>query len=207
MTAIRIVGVDFSNYVQSVLLALREKGVAWELVRPTPMKEPAHLALHPWGKVPVALLDDGPLYETSAILRWIDTTFPTPALMPVDPRAAARAEQWISAINSYVDRQIIRDIAVPGMRAKRAGGSFTPSAEALATVEHDLDVFEKALGTGPFLGGASPILPDLMLAPIVNYIALGEATRPMLYLRPALTGFLAAVHARPSAEGILKKPV
>ena len=60
MSPIRIVGVAFSNYVQSVLLALREKGAAYELVPPpSALKEPAHLALHPWGKIPVALLDSG----------------------------------------------------------------------------------------------------------------------------------------------------
>lgn len=208
MEPVRIVGVNFSNYVQSVLLALREKGAPYDLVPPpSGLAEPAHRALHPWGRIPVLLLDSGPLFETTAILRWIDTALAGPALMPTDVLAAARAEQWISAINCYLDRHFIRDVAVPGLQAKRRGETFTPSAEALAAVEHDLDVFAAALGTGPFLGGASPILPDLLLAPIVNYVALGEATRPMLYMRPALTGFLAAVHARPSAEGILKKPV
>ena len=206
MTPIRIVGVNFSNYVQSVLLALAEKGATYELVPPpSALKEPAHMALHPWGKIPVALLDSGPLYETTAILRWIDTSLPGPALMPADPLAAARVEQWMSAITSYLDVHAIRQIGSPMFFASRRGESFEPPAAAIEALEHDLTVFETALGHGPFLGGDTPNLADLLMAPIVNAVALMPQTRPMLYMRPALTGFLAAVHARPSAQGILKK--
>ncbi len=207
MTPVRIVGVNFSNYVQSVLLALREKGAEYELVPPpSALKEPAHMALHPWGKIPVALTDSGPLYETTAILRWIDTALPGRALMPADPLAAARAEQWMSAITSYLDIHAIRQIGSPMFWAGRRGESFEPPAAALEALDHDLGIFETALGAGPFLGGDAPNLADCLLAPIVNAVALMPQTRPMLYMRPALTGFLAAVHARPSAEGILRKP-
>ncbi len=208
MDPIRIVGVNFSNFVQSVLLALREKGVPYELVPPpSGLKEPAHMALHPWGKIPVALLDSGPLYETAAILRWIDAALPGPALMPTDPLAAARVEQWMSAIVCYLDVHAIRQIGGPMFYATRRGESFEPPQAALEALDHDLTVFETALGLGPFLGGAAPNLADLLLAPIVNALALMPQTRMMLYARPALTGFLAAVHARPSTEGILKRPV
>jgi glutathione S-transferase len=207
MDPIRVVGVNFSNFVQSALLALKEKGVAYELVPPpSALKEPAHLALHPWGKIPVLLLDGGPLYETTAILRWIDTALPGRALMPADPLAAARTEQWISAITSYLDIHAIRQIGSPMFFAARRGEAFEPPPAALEALDHDLNVFEAALGHGPFLGGDAPNLADLLLAPIVNAIALMPQTRPMLYTRPALTGFLAAVHARPSSEGVLKKP-
>lgn len=207
MDPIRIVGVNFSNFVQSTLLALKEKGAPYELVPPpSALEEPAHLALHPWGKIPVLLLDGAPLYETTAILRWIDTALPGPALMPTDPLAAARAEQWISAITSYLDIHAIRQIGSPMFFATRRGEAFEPPQAALEALEHDLTVFETALGHGPFLGGDAPNLADLLLAPIVNAIALMPQTRPMLYMRPALTAFLAAVHARPSSEGVLKKP-
>lgn len=207
MAPVRIVGVAFSNFVQTVLLALAEKGVAYELVPPpSALKEPAHLALHPWGKIPVALLDSGPLYETSAILRWIDAALPGRALSPSEPLAAARMEQWISAITSYLDIHAIRQIGSPMFWASRRGEAFEPPQAALEALDHDLGVFETALGNGPFLGGDAPDLADLMLAPIVNAVALMRETRPMLYMRPALTGFLAAVHARPSTEGILRKP-
>jgi glutathione S-transferase len=207
MDPIRVVGVNFSNFVQSTLLALKEKGVAYELVPPpSALKEPAHLALHPWGKIPVLLLDDGPLYETTAILHWIDRALPGRALMPAEPLAAARTEQWMSAIICYLDVHAIRQIGSPMFFASRRGEAFEPPPAALEALDRDLTVFEAALGNGPFLGGDEPNLADLLLAPIVNAIALMPQTRPMLYMRPALTGFLAAVHARPSSEGVLKKP-
>ncbi|MDK9695071.1 MAG: glutathione S-transferase family protein [Siculibacillus sp.] len=207
MEPVRIVGVNFSNFVQSVLLALKEKGAAYELVPPpSGLKEPAHMALHPWGKIPVALLDSGPLYETTAILRWIDAALPGRSMTPSEPLAASRMEQWISAITSYLDIHAIRQIGSPMFFAARRGEAFEPPPAALEALDHDLTVFETALGHGPFLGGTDPNLADCLLAPIVNALALMPRTRPMLHARPALTGFLAAVHARPSCEGVLKKP-
>ena len=207
MDPIRIVGVNFSNFVQSVLLALKEKGVAHELVPPpSALKEPAHLALHPWGKIPVALLPSGPLYETTAILRWIDAALPGRVMTPSDPLAAARMDQWMSAIICYLDVHAIRQIGSPFFFATRRGEAFEPPAAAMEALALDLTVFEVALGNGPFLGGEAPNLADCLLAPIVNALALMPQTRPLLYLRPALTGFLAAVHARPATTGILRKP-
>jgi hypothetical protein len=41
------------------------------------------------------------LYEASAINRYLERKFPTPALVPRDAQGAALTEQWISAADSY----------------------------------------------------------------------------------------------------------
>ncbi len=207
MTPVRIVGIAMSNYVQSILMVLREKGVPHELVKPEGgLTTPEHLALHPWGKVPVMQHEGFTLFETSAILRWIDTTFPTPALMPHEPDAAALAEQWISAINCWVDRHAMREIAVPSLLATRRGEAFEPPARSMSDLARDLAILEAALADRTFLGGDTPNLADFLLAPILNYVALMTGTRALLEDHRALWLFLEAIHARPSSEGVLRRP-
>ena len=46
------------------------------------MGKPSHLALHPFNRVPVLQHDDFTLYETSAIVSYLEDTFPNPALQP-----------------------------------------------------------------------------------------------------------------------------
>ena len=71
-----------STYVWSTRLALAEKGVAHELVD-VPFgahREEPHLSRHPFAKVPAFEHDGFALYETQAILRYIDEGFPVSPL-------------------------------------------------------------------------------------------------------------------------------
>src|SRR5262249_10199148 len=78
MTTVQIQGVPPSPFTRAVRLALHEKGVDYELV-PTP---PGNVPLNPWGKIPLMKHGDFTLYESPAIVRYIDRTFPGPALWP-----------------------------------------------------------------------------------------------------------------------------
>ena len=65
------------------------------------MGKPTHLALHPFNRVPILRHDDFTLYETSAIVTYIDETFQKPALRPKSARDRALMNQWTSSVNSY----------------------------------------------------------------------------------------------------------
>jgi len=97
-----------SPYSWRVQLALEEKGLAYEPVLLSfdkrEHKTPEHLARSPHGKVP-ALEEDGvTLYESSAIVEYLEERFPEPALLPRDPagRAAVRIEE-IEAVQYFGD--------------------------------------------------------------------------------------------------------
>ncbi len=98
-------GSPFSWRVQ---LALEEKGLAYEPVllsfEKGEHKSPEHLARSPHGKVP-ALADDGvTLYESSAIVEYLDERYPRTPLLPADPaaRALVRVEE-IEATHYFGD--------------------------------------------------------------------------------------------------------
>jgi glutathione S-transferase len=88
-----------SPYSWRVQLVLEEKGLPYEPVllsfQKGEHKSPEHLARSPHGKVP-ALEDDGvSLYESSAIVEYLEERYPTPPALPRDPaaRAAVRVEE------------------------------------------------------------------------------------------------------------------
>ena len=97
-----VYGFPRSTFVNIVRLVLTHKNVAFDFCDLEPkMGSPAHLALHPFNRVPI--LDHGGfrIYETSAIALYADEAFAGPALQPKDPRQRARMHQWISAVGSY----------------------------------------------------------------------------------------------------------
>ena len=50
-------------------------------------KTQEHLARNPFGRIPVVDHGDFRLYETQAILRYLDDLYPAPPLRPKNPRA------------------------------------------------------------------------------------------------------------------------
>ena len=103
MSDIIVYGVPGSPFVRSVQMGLEEKGAAYRLqaIGAQELKGEAHLKRHPFGRVPAFEHGDFRLYETQAILRYLDDVFPEPALEPADPRAAARMNQIIGINDWY----------------------------------------------------------------------------------------------------------
>src|SRR5258708_2977289 len=84
-----------SPFGRAVLTTLEEKGASYRFspVAPGTLRSPEHLARHPFGRVPVLEHNGFLLYETQAILRYLDRVLPAPALTPSDPKRAARMDQ------------------------------------------------------------------------------------------------------------------
>src|ERR1700753_3985287 len=87
--------------------ALEEVGQPYEvrLVSFRAMKEPAHLALHPFGQIPTYEEGDLALFETGAIVFQLPQ--PSPGLLPQNPDARARAVTWMFAALSTVEPPIL----------------------------------------------------------------------------------------------------
>src|ERR1700730_14959945 len=106
MTDITVYGVPGSPYLRSALLGLHEKGAAYHLAALQQgigaARSEDHLRRHPFGRVPVLEHGDFRLYETQAILRYLDAVLPGPALQPQEPRAAARMNQIAGIVDWYV---------------------------------------------------------------------------------------------------------
>ena len=87
--------------------ALEETDQVYEvrLVSFRAMKEPAHLALHPFGQIPTYEEGDLVLFETGAIVLHLAGRHA--GLLPEDPNARARAIMWMFAALSTVEPPIL----------------------------------------------------------------------------------------------------
>jgi len=102
MPDVVVLGFPRSTFVHIARLVLTHKQVPYTFRDLEPeMGSAAHLALHPFDRVPILQHGDFTLYETSAIAAYVDEAFDGPALQPKDVPTRARMNQWISAVNSY----------------------------------------------------------------------------------------------------------
>ena len=88
MAEVTIYGVPGSPFMRAVQMGLEEKGAAYRIhaLGPGEAKGEAYLARHPFGRIPAFQHGDFELYETQAILRYVDEVLPGPALQPAEPR-------------------------------------------------------------------------------------------------------------------------
>ena len=90
MADVTVYGFPISTYVNIVRLVLCAKGVPFDFHDLEPeMGGADHLALHPFGRVPILRHGDFRLYETSAIALYVDEAFAGPAHLPPDQRSTA----------------------------------------------------------------------------------------------------------------------
>jgi len=193
-------GLAPSSYVRTTRMACVEKGVDHTL-RPVDLGSDAHRALHPWAKMPVLEHDGFVVYETTAIVRYLDAAFDSGArLVPTDPRAAARAEQLASVLNCYLYDALIKRYALQYIFAGESGPDRATIEGALEGIDRGLGVLESALAETKWLAGEDFSHADLLIAPAIVSAAPFPEVEARLAKHPRLVGWLEAVRARPSAE-------
>ena len=104
-----------STYARRVRIALLEKNIEAELVV-VDMPSRAHrqepyLSLNPYGRVPTIMDDGFVLYESTAILEYLEAKFPMPALVPADIQQRVPAQLGI-ADDAREDRKRLRGLSV-----------------------------------------------------------------------------------------------
>ena len=194
-------GSPFSWRVQ---LVLEEKGLAYEPVllsfEKGEHKTPEHLARSPHGKVPALADDSLTLYESSAIVEYLEERYPTPSFMPreVAARALVRIEE-IECVQYLAET----------FRAVARQAFFTPPerrdpealAAARAAVRGELERLDTRAGkrAGRFVVGDELSRADLAWLPFVEIAArAGVDLEPSA--TPWLVGWRGRLRARPSYE-------
>src|SRR5262249_44522659 len=162
-----VYGFPRSTFVNIVRLVLTHKNVPYTFHDLEPeMGEPSHLALHPFDRVPILRHDGFTVYETSAIVGYLEDTFPKPALQPKGIRDRALMNQWISSINSYYYPYMIYHITHERLVFPELGIASDEKvvAHALPKVELGLGVVERQLEHGrDYLLGSELTLADFYL--------------------------------------------
>jgi glutathione S-transferase len=192
-----------STYSRRVLIALREKGIDAELV-PVDMAKGAHrapdyLALNPYGRVPTLAEDGFVLYESTAILEYLEATHPTPPLVPADARGRALAAMHVKLCDIQLARQT-GIIIFPKRFLPRERWDEVAMAQAKKEIERHLAIVERHLAGKEWMVDDRYSIVEVCYTPFVEFFPLMEITPP-----PAVAAWTARMLARPSARAT--KPV
>jgi glutathione S-transferase len=199
-------GIDGSPFVNSVRLALHEKGVAYEFAE-MPFgtgahKAPEHLARNPFGRIPVLEHDSFMLYETQAILRYVDRAFAGPPLQPSEVRALARMDQIMNIHDWYVCPSITAGICFQRCIVPLMGG--TPDEAKIATALPQsrlcLSELERLMGEGAYLAGDVVSLADLIMAPPFGYLVMTPEAPELLKPHARLAAWWTRMSTRDSLQ-------
>jgi glutathione S-transferase len=172
--------------------ALEEAGQPYEvrLVSFAAMKEPAHLALHPFGQIPTYEEGDLALFESGAIVFHIAERHA--GLLPDDANARARAITWMFAAINTVEPPIL-DLTI----ARLVEGDKPWAAQRLPLVQdrirNRLGELSSRLGDAEWLDGAFSAGDLMMVAVLLRLKPSG-----MLNEYPTLAAYVARGEARPA---------
>jgi glutathione S-transferase len=202
MADVTVYGFPVSTYVNVVRLVLTHKGVPFEFVDlEGEMGSPAHLAMHPFGRVPILDHAGFRVYETAAIASYVDEAFEGPSLQPSSVKARARMQQWISALNGYYYPYIAFHLGHERLIYPRLGVAPDEKvvAVALPKIAVGLEVMEAAMAQGgDYLVGDQPTLADFFLLPTLTTLGLTPEGPGLLASKPHIAAWRARLEALPS---------
>jgi glutathione S-transferase len=194
-----------SPFGRSVLAALEEKGAPYRLapVAPGTFQSPEHLARHPFGRVPVLEHNGFSLYETQAILRYLDRVLPAPALTPADPKLTARMDQVMNINDWYLFHGVGNVIIFHRVVGPRVMGLKPDEAAIEAAMPKARVVFTelaRLLGQQSYFVGEAISLADLLVAPAIGFFTQTPEWADLAAPHPNLVAWLARMEARPSMQ-------
>ncbi len=195
-----------------MLVALEEKGAAYRAVPVAPgtTRAPAHQALHPFGRVPTIEHGAFRLYETQAILRYIERTCPAPALTPRDPQAGGRMDQLMNVNDWYLFQGVANVIVFERLLAPRLLGRAADENAIVAAMPMAHAVFEqlaRELADRPYFVGEAVSLADLLIAPQLDFFSEAAEWGPLTARRANVRAWLERMRARPSLGATTRERV
>ncbi len=187
-----------STFSRRVRIAILEKGIEAELI-PVDLVgraqfEPEFLAMNPYGRVPV--IEDGGfvLYESTAILEYLETLHPDPPLLPAGARERAAVRQRMKICEL--------EFAGPGVKILRPK-RFLPKdrwkldlmARPQAQIEKHLVILGRELEGKSFIADGRFTLADVCYMPFLQFLDLLEVPVPA-----PVADWAAGLLDRPSAR-------
>jgi glutathione S-transferase len=202
MSDMVVFGVQGSPFVRAVEVGLKEKAVAYrfQALALGESKSEAYLKRHPFGRVPSFQHGDFALYETQAILRYLDDLHPEPSLVPKDAREAARMNQIIGINDWYLFPKVAAVIVFNRIVGPAFFGKQSDEAairDTLPMAKTCMAELDRLLGDQPFLAGERLSIADIVVAPQLDFLAATHEGKECMKAT-RLVPWLARMNARPS---------
>jgi len=156
---LKLISHKLCPYVQRAVIALTEKGVAFERIDIDLANKPDwFLAISPLGKTPVLQVGDVAIFESVVILEYLEETQLSP-LHPADPLRRAEHRAWIEFGSA-----VLNDIA--GFYAAADEATFSVKTVQL---EQRFARLESRVAASPWFDGESFSLVDAVFGPVFRY--------------------------------------
>jgi glutathione S-transferase len=195
-------GPAFSTYVRSVRITLAEKGVAYDLKEINFLEgwPDGYEKLHPFKKVPVLEHGDLTLFETPAIMSYINAAFDGPALLSEQPATRAKTIQAINVVDNYAYDALMTRTFIPRAVVPLLGGTTDESVieGAQEDSERAVSVLNGMVTGQDYFGGDSVSMADCHVVPIIHYIGQIPEGQALLSKAPALTAWMGRMSTRDS---------
>lgn len=179
-----------------VWLALEHKAIPYDLrmlsLSANDQKKPEFLAINPRGKVPAIVHDGISLYESSAIVEYLEERWPESTLLPGDARRRADLRRQCAEAQLYLDAALEKLVDHTIYAASLPGGTADPSVIAAARQEIAAEAshWERSIGD-PFAAGPLSLV-DFTLYPILALARRMGARAPELEISELFTEGIAA---------------
>jgi glutathione S-transferase len=180
-------------YVQRAVIALTEKGVAFERIDIDLANKPDwFLAISPLGKTPVLQVGEVAIFESAVILEYLEEAHPNP-LHPSDALRRAEHRGWIDFGSA-----VLNDIA--GFYAAPTEAAF---ASRTSQLEQRLGRLESRVRATPWFDGEDFSLVDAVYSPVFRYFDIFDeiADFGILFGKPKLARWRKSLAARASVRG------
>jgi glutathione S-transferase len=189
---LRLISHKLCPYVQRAVIALTEKGVAFERVDVDLANKPDwFLAISPLGRTPVLQVGDSAIFESAVILEYLEETQAKP-LHPSDPLRRAEHRGWIEFGST-----VLGDIA--GLYSAPDEVAFNAKATQL---EARFARLEARVAAAPWFDVEDFSLVDAVFGPVFRYFDVFDEIGDFGILagKPKLVRWRASLAARPSVR-------
>jgi glutathione S-transferase len=186
-----------STFSRRVLIAFAEKQIPHELVvvdmAARQHRQQPYLSLNPYGRVPT-LEDDGfVLFESTAILNYLEAIRPAPPLLPGDVRDRAVVDMHMKLCDLQLTRHS-GTVIFPKRFLPKERWNTAAMAEAKAEIEKHLAILDKLLAGRTYLVAEQFSLADVCYMPFLDFLPLMEIVPPT-----AVAAWSERLLARPSS--------
>lgn len=194
-------GSSMSPFVRKTLAYISEKGLEVESKPGMPgSADPEFRQMSPFGKIPGFRDGDFTLSDSTAIITYLEAKFPTPTLLPAEPKSRARTiwyEEFADTILiACMGKVFFNRIVSPRFMGKPGDLAAADKAQA-EEFPPLLDYIESVMPASGHLVDDRLTLADLAVAsPFVNFAHCGMI--PEAAAHPKTAAFVKTMLARPS---------
>jgi glutathione S-transferase len=208
-TPLRLINAKPSPFGRKVVIALQEKGIAFEQEWDIPWHTDTCVGRwNPLQQLPILITPTETVYESSYILEWLEARYPKPALLPQDPEGRLQVGRLRVLAVGVLDA-IVRsnfELARPTEQHSRNW-----LARQRRKIVGGIREIGRLIEGRPFAVGDQLTLADLEVGALLGHldflIEAIPALAPVLIgeagwreLHPGLAGYLAGLEARPSFQ-------